>query len=105
MPFIKIEKNNKINEIKNTPGDIIILHITHVYQKLWSHDAQFLRYAVQEMDGLTDKGTDRKSGIEKWVPYLQIGYAKYEKQPVRRRVLKACVCYFLKIHYKSDLIT
>ena len=57
------------------------------------------------MDGPTDKGADRKSGIEKWVPYLQIGYAKYEKQPVRRRVLKACVCYFLKIHYKSDLIT
>ena len=38
-------------------------HFTYVYQKLWSDDVQFLRYGVWQMDGQTDRQTDRKSDI------------------------------------------
>ena len=30
-------------------------HFTHVYQQLWSHDAQFLRYGAWWTDGHTDR--------------------------------------------------
>ena len=38
-------------------------HFTHVYQKLWSDDVQFLRYGVRQMDGRTDRWMDGKSDI------------------------------------------
>ena len=49
------------------PSDIII---SHMYQKLWSDDVQFLRYGVQWMDGQTDGQTDRwkKRHIEVGAP-------------------------------------
>ena len=37
----------------------VYLHFTHVYQKLWSDNLRFLRYAVRQTDGWTD----RKSGV------------------------------------------
>ena len=37
----------------------VYLHFTHVYQKLWSDNIRFLRYAVRQTDGWTD----RKSGV------------------------------------------
>ena len=41
---------------------------THVYQKLWSHNVQFLRYGARRTDGRTDKRTDWKSDIKMWCP-------------------------------------
>ena len=41
-------------------------HFTHVYQKLLD-DVQFLTYGVQQ----TDRQTDRKSDIHRWVPHLK----------------------------------
>ena len=34
-------------------------HFTNVYQKLWSHDVRFLRFAAQQRDGQTEKVTYR----------------------------------------------
>ena len=34
-------------------------HFTYVYQKLWSHNVQFLRYGAQPMDRRTEKVTYR----------------------------------------------
>ena len=43
-------------------------HFTHMYQKLSSDDAQFLRHDARQMDGQTDGWTDGKSTIQRWVP-------------------------------------
>ena len=32
---------------------------THMYQKLWSYDVQFLRYGVWKTDGSTDGQTEK----------------------------------------------
>ena len=48
-------------KMKRATRDIIILHMCT--KKLWSHDVQFLRYDVQQ----TDRRTDRKSEILRWV--------------------------------------
>ena len=42
-------------KIKNEKNTWIYYHFTHMYQKLWSHDVQFLRYGAHEMNGWTDK--------------------------------------------------
>ena len=39
---------------------------THVYHKLWSHDVQFLRYGMQQMDGQTDR--EKKVTYKGWCP-------------------------------------
>ena len=41
------------------PGDIIL---THVYQKQWSHDVQFLKYGVRQTDRRT---TNRQ--MDRWM--------------------------------------
>ena len=38
---------------------MIFHHFTHVYQKLWSYDVQFLRYEVRKTDGPTDGQTEK----------------------------------------------
>ena len=40
-----------LKKMKKTPGDIMILHM---HQKLWSDDAQLLRYGVRWMDRQMD---------------------------------------------------
>ena len=47
-------------------------HFIYVYQKLWSDDVRFLRYGVRQMDRRTDRQTDGKSDILRWVPHLKI---------------------------------
>ena len=47
-------ENKNFEKIKKTLGDTIILN---VYQKLWSHDVQFLRYG---------EGWSQKDGLKKW---------------------------------------
>ena len=50
-------------------------HFTHVYLKLWSDDAQFLRSGARQdrwADRQTDRQTDRKNDIQRWVPHLKI---------------------------------
>ena len=41
---------------------------THVYQKLWLDDVRFLRYGARQ----TDRRTDRKSDILRYVPNIKI---------------------------------
>ena len=67
--------------MKKSPGDIIFLH---VYQKLQSNDARFLRFGARQMDGQTD----RKSDIQRWLPHLKI---QNPNIPVKRMVKKTLV--------------
>ena len=47
-------------------------HFTNVYQKLWSDEVRFLRYAVQRMDRQMDRWTDEwTDGQEKW--HIEVG--------------------------------
>ena len=70
-PFtpLKAQKNKFLKKWKNTWRHY---HFTQVYQKLWLGDAWFLRYGAWHMDGQTDRQTDRKSDIYRWVPHLKI---------------------------------
>ena len=47
-------------------------HFTYVYQKIWSDDVRFLRYAARRMDEQMDGRTDGKSDMWRWVPHLKI---------------------------------
>ena len=47
-------------------------HFTYVYQKLWSYDVRFLRYAARRTDGETKGWTDRRTDRrKKW--YIEVG--------------------------------
>ena len=46
--------NNKSKFFKNEKSSWRYHHFTHVYQKSWSHDVQFLRYGAWQMDWQTD---------------------------------------------------
>ena len=56
-PFAPLtaQKNQKNFKKNKTHGDIV----SHVYQKLWSDDARFLRYGVQQMVRQTNRQTER----------------------------------------------
>ena len=41
-------------------------NFTHVYHKLWSHDVQFVRYGMRQMDGQTDR--EKKVTYRGWCP-------------------------------------
>ena len=70
-PFMPL-RTPKIKIFKKWKKTWIYLLFTHVYQKLWSNDVQFLRYAVQQ----TDRRMDRKRYIERWVPHLKTAKKK-----------------------------
>ena len=46
------------------PGDIIL----HVYQKLWLHEVQFLRYGVWQLDEQMGRQTRRQKKTEVGAP-------------------------------------
>ena len=51
-------------------------HFTKVYQNLWLDNVWFLIYDAWQMDGQTyiwtDRRTNRKSDIQRWVPHLKM---------------------------------
>ena len=67
----------KIKILKNEKNIWRYHHFTYEYQKLWSDDVQFLRYAVQQ----TDRWMDGKRDIQRWVPHLKTQNANVPHQP------------------------
>ena len=64
-PFIPLTAKN-IKILKKWKNAWRYHHFTIVYQKSWSDDVRFLRYASQQMDGRTDRR--KKWHIEVGVP-------------------------------------
>ena len=61
-PFTPL-KTQKMKIIKNEKKTWRYHHFTYVYQKLWSHDVQFLRYCEQWRDRQTEKVTYLELGV------------------------------------------
>ena len=61
-PFTYLTTQN-IKILKKLKKHLEIYHFTHVYQKLWLDDVQFVRNGVQWMDGKTNGWTGRQ---KKW---------------------------------------
>ena len=90
------QKSKIFKKWKNTPGDIIILH---VYQKLWSYYLRFMKCGVWQTygrtDGWTDGQTNRRSdrlmdwGIDK----------RTKKVGAPLKKLYFLTCLFLKTFY------
>ena len=69
-------------------------HFTHIYQKLWSDDVQFLRNGVQQ----TDRWTDGKSDIGVGAPPYNIPLAECIIEPLEL-CLSCNNSIFNKQHY------
>ena len=57
LPPKQPKKTELKKKMKKVPGSFH--HFTYVYQKLWSDDVWFLRYGAQQMDGQTDRWTEK----------------------------------------------
>ena len=70
LPFYPHNSLKNENFKKNEKKPWRYHNFTYVYQKLWLHDARFLRYGVRRMDRQTGGRTDRwkKSHIEVGAP-------------------------------------
>ena len=84
---IKMGKKWKKNSLRYN-------HFTHIYQKLWSDDVQFLRNGVQQ----TDRWTDGKSDIGVDAPPFNIPLAECIIEPLQL-CLSCNNSIFNKQHY------
>ena len=58
LPFYLPNSPKKQNLKKMKKNSWRYDHFTHVYQKLWLHDARFKRYGERRTDGWTDEQTE-----------------------------------------------
>ena len=58
LPFYPTNNPKKSKYLKNEENFWRYYKFTHVYQKLWLHDVQLLKYGVQQTDRRTDGRTD-----------------------------------------------